>query len=335
MPSKIVFVLSSASKLFARSGVYSTNGSNSLISSSSTRKFSVTARNNMHFVQFQLKSGGPQHLGAQLEPNGDIFDISAVDSSIPNSLVECLATGDSVIEKTKRIIAARKSIVPLSDIKLLAPILKPNKIICIGFNYARHCAELNVPPPTEPVFFNKFASCIIGPYDDIKLPEMSKKVDWEVELAVVIGKRAKCVRQDQVAPYIFGYTVAQDISARDWLTGGANGGQFLIGKCMDTFCPLGPSVVVREDIGDVNNLYIKSTLNGELQQNGNTSEFICKIDFIVSYLSHIFTLLPGDLILTGTPSGVGLHKNPPRFLQHNDVLESEIEGIGKIRNRVV
>uniref|UniRef100_A0A1Y1NGR3 Fumarylacetoacetase-like C-terminal domain-containing protein n=1 Tax=Photinus pyralis TaxID=7054 RepID=A0A1Y1NGR3_PHOPY len=335
MPSNIRFVLSSASKLFSRSAVEATNGSFSLISASSIRKFSVTASRNMHFVQFQLKSGGPQHLGAQLEPNGDIFDISAVDSSIPNSLVECLATGESVIEKTKRIIAANRAIVPLSNVKLLPPVIKPSKVICIGYNYAGHCAELKIPPPTEPVFFNKFASCIIGPYDDIKLPEMSEKVDWEVELAVVIGKKAKCVRKDQVGPYIFGYTVAQDVSARDWLTSEANGGQFLLGKCMDTFCPLGPSVVDRDSVGDVNNLNIKSTLNGELQQSGNTSEFICKIDFIVSYLSHIFTLQPGDIILTGTPTGVGLHKKPPRFLQRGDVLESEIEGVGKIRNSVI
>ncbi|XP_031350014.1 fumarylacetoacetate hydrolase domain-containing protein 2A isoform X2 [Photinus pyralis] len=334
MPSNIRFVLSSASKLFSRSAVEATNGSFSLISASSIRKFSVTASRNMHFVQFQLKSRGPQHLGAQLEPNGDIFDISAVDSSIPNSLVECLATGESVIEKTKRIIAAGKSVVSVNDVNLLAPISKPDKVVCIARNYTGHCQEQNLPAPTEPMFFSKFSSCLIGPYDEIILPEISKRVDWEVELAVVMGKKAKCIRPDQVESYIFGYTIAQDISARDWQKE-RNGGQFLLGKSMDTFCPIGPSVVTRENIIDVNNLNVKTILNGDVKQNGNTSEMIFKIDFMVSYLSQIFTLLPGDVILTGTPAGVGVHRNPPLFLKAGDVLESEIECIGRMSNKVV
>lgn len=158
-------------------------------------------------------------------------------------------------------------------------------------------------------------------------------MDWEVELAVIIGRQAKCIRQDQVNDHIFGYTVAQDISARDWQKK-RNNGQFLLGKSMDTFCPLGPVVVTKNKV-DPNNLSIKSFVNGKLKQNGNTSEMIFKIDFLVSYLSQIVTLYPGDVILTGTPSGVGMHRNPAEYLQKGDVLESEIEGIGKLRNVIV
>jgi len=294
----------------------------------------VSAKKDMRFVQFKAKSGGPQHLGAQLTADGDIFDISAIDSSIPNSLVTFLAAGNGAVEKAKRIVAEGKSVVPLDDVRFLAPINRPDKVACVGLNYTGHCEEQNIPHPKEPMFFSKFSSCITGPYDNVELPTISNRVDWEVELAIVIGKTAKAIRPDQAEKYIFGYTIAQDISARDWQKE-RNNGQFLLGKSMDTFCPIGPAVVTRETINDVNNLDIKSWVNGKLKQNGNTSEMIFKTDFLVSYLSQIVTLYPGDLILTGTPSGVGVHRNPPEFLKPGDVLESEIAGIGKMKNAIV
>lgn len=150
---------------------------------------------------------------------------------------------------------------------------------------------------------------------------------------MVIGRKAKAIRPDQANDYIFGYTVAQDISARDWQKK-RNNGQFLLGKSMDTFCPLGPAVVTKNKL-DPNNLSIKSWVNGKLKQDSNTSELIFKIDFLVSYLSQIVTLYPGDILLTGTPSGVGMHRNPQEFLQKGDILESEIEGIGRLKNHVV
>ncbi|KAF5284306.1 hypothetical protein FQA39_LY04599 [Lamprigera yunnana] len=330
MPSKISFMVISASKKLLSNRIL--NRESVLISV--RRNFGVSTKKDMRFVQFKSKSGGPQHLGAQLSPDGDIFDISAVDSSIPNSLVKCLQTGNGVIEKTKRIIAAGKSVVSLEDVQLLSPITKPDKIICIARNYTGHCEEQNAPKPTEPVFFNKFPSCIIGPHDDIVLPTISNRVDWEVELAVVIGVKAKAIRPDQVHKHIFGYTIAQDISARDWQKE-RNGGQYLLGKAMDTFCPLGPAVVTSDNIVDVNDLNIKASVNGNEKQNGNTSELIFKTDFIVSYLSQIVTLYPGDVILTGTPAGVGVHRSPPQFLKTGDVLESEIEHIGKMSNKVI
>lgn len=298
------------------------------------RYFSISTAVNMRFVQFTSANGGVQHLGAQITQDGDIFDISAVDSSIPNSLVKFLASGKDVRDKARRIIGAGKSIVALSDVKLLAPITKPDKVICVGLNYTGHCDEQNKPYPEEPMFFSKFSSCIVGPTDNVVLPKISDCVDWEVELAVVIGKKTKHIHQEQAFDHIFGYTIAQDISARDWQKN-RNGGQFLLGKAMDTFCPLGPVVVTKQKITDPQNLAVKTWVNGVLKQQGNTSELIFKIDYLVAYLSQMMTLYPGDVILTGTPAGVGLHRHPPEFLKAGDILESEIEGIGRMKNIVV
>ncbi|XP_057664528.1 fumarylacetoacetate hydrolase domain-containing protein 2 isoform X1 [Diorhabda carinulata] len=299
----------------------------------SIKNFSVGSASNMRFVQYRLKKGGQQHLGAQLTSSGDIIDISAVDHSIPNSLVEFLGQGCGIYEKAKRIVGESKSVTPLENVDLLSPITKPDKVACVGLNYSGHCEEQNIPHPKEPMIFSKFSSVIVGPNDNVQIPPITDCVDWEVELAVVIGKKAKAIRQDQANDYIFGYTVAQDISARDWQKK-RNNGQFLLGKSMDTFCPLGPVVVTKNKVNP-NNLSIKSWVNGVLKQNGNTSELIFKIDFLVSYLSQIVTLYPGDVILTGTPAGVGTHRNPPEYLKKGDVLESEIEGIGKMRNVIV
>ncbi|XP_074027067.1 oxaloacetate tautomerase Fahd2a, mitochondrial-like isoform X2 [Leptinotarsa decemlineata] len=287
----------------------------------------------MRLVQYKLQSGGQQQLGAQLTIGGDIIDISAVDSSIPNSLVAFLAKGGGIYEKAKRIVAEGKSVTPLNKVELLSPITNPDKVACVGLNYSGHCEEQNIPLPQEPMIFSKFSSCIVGPFSNVEIPPITNSVDWEVELAVVIGKKAKAIRKDQVNDYIFGYTVAQDISARDWQKK-RNNGQFLLGKSMDTFCPLGPAVVTKNKV-DPSNLAIKSWVNGVQKQNGNTSELIFKIDFLVSYLSQIVTLYPGDVILTGTPAGVGMHRNPPEFLKKGDILESEIEGIGRLKNIIV
>ncbi|XP_065173534.1 fumarylacetoacetate hydrolase domain-containing protein 2 [Atheta coriaria] len=295
-----------------------------------TRSFSLSHGRNMRFVQFKGKNGGPQHLGAQLSAGGDIFDISAVDSTIPNSLVKFLKAGPSAIEKAKRIVANGHSCVDPKDVTFLAPVTRPDKVVCVGLNYSGHCEEQNIPQPKEPMFFSKFSSTIVGPFDNVVIPPITNSVDWEVELAVVIGKEGKAITRDKAQDYIFGYTVAQDISARDWQKK-RNNGQFLLGKSMDTFCPLGPAVITKGCL-DVDNLKITSAVNGVQKQCGNTSELVFKIDFLISYLSQIVTLYPGDVILTGTPAGVGMHRNPQEFLKPGDVLESEIEGIGKMRN---
>nr|CAD7454992.1 unnamed protein product [Timema tahoe] len=220
---------------------------------------------------FKALNGGPQRLGVQLSQDGDIIDVSGVDSTIPNGLVQLLQAGPNLLDRTKRVVGESKSVVPLSQIRLLPPITSPSKVVCVGLNYSGHCDEQNVPYPKEPVFFSKFSSCIA--------------LDWEVELAIVIGKTAKDVKPSEAIDHIFGFTVAQDITARDWQKG-RNGGQWLLGKSMDTFCPLGPAVVIKEAVGDINNLGIRSKINGVLKQEGSTSELIHKIDFIVSFLSQ-------------------------------------------------
>jgi 2-keto-4-pentenoate hydratase/2-oxohepta-3-ene-1,7-dioic acid hydratase in catechol pathway len=300
-----------------------------------SRNFSVSRTLDMRFVQFTNKTGGPQHLGVQLKQGGDIIAVSAVDSQIPNTLKKFLEGGDDLLKKAKRIVAEGRSVTPEADVNLLAPITRMDKLACIGLNYSGHCQEQNVPIPESPIIFSKFPSNIIGPRDNILLPQISDKVDWEAELAIVIGKRCKSLNKDDVDDCIFGYTVAQDITARDWSKTKRNGGQFLLGKAMDTFCPLGPAVITKEAICDINNLSVKTWVNGKLKQDGNTSELVFKPYDIVAYLSQFVTLLPGDVILTGTPAGVGFTRKPPEYLQRGDVLETEIESVGRLRNKVI
>ncbi|XP_015597221.1 fumarylacetoacetate hydrolase domain-containing protein 2A isoform X2 [Cephus cinctus] len=314
----------------------SCNGSATQLAWIAVRHFSRSHTLDMRFVQFVNKNGGgPQHLGVQLKQGGDIIAISAIDSQIPNNLRKFLEGGDDLLKKAKRIVAEGRSVIPEADVNFLAPVIRMDKLACVGLNYSGHCTEQGLEPPKNPVIFNKFPSNIIGPYDDIHLPKISDKVDWEAELAIVIGKKCKGLDNHEAEDYIFGYTVAQDISARDWQKGKRNGGQFLLGKAMDTFCPLGPVVVTKEAVCDVHNLSVKSWVNGKLKQDGNTSELIFKPQDIVAYLSQFFTLLPGDVILTGTPAGVGFTRNPPEYLQRGDCLETEIEGIGRLKNNVV
>lgn len=223
-------------------------------------------------------------------------------------------------------------VVKISDVKLLPPILNPQKIICIGLNYKSHCDEQKIEYPKEPVFFCKFPSSLVGPTDDIKAHKITNKMDWEVELAVVIGTKAFQVRREDALNHVFGYTIAQDITAREWQK--KNGCQWSLSKSFDTFCPLGPCIVHKSDI-NATNLTIKCSVNGVPKQCGKTNEFIFPIDDIISRLSSSVTLVPGDVILTGTCSGVGVFRNPREFLKIGDVIESEIEGIGKLINTVV
>ncbi|XP_017878191.1 fumarylacetoacetate hydrolase domain-containing protein 2A [Ceratina calcarata] len=311
------------------------------------RKFSTSGAVNMRFVQFIGKNGGPQHLGVQLVQGGDIIAVSAVDSRIPNSLKKFLEGGEDLLKKAKseeeldlltmveRIVAEGRSVIPEADVKFLAPVTRMDKLLCVGLNYSGHCREQGISPPESPVIFNKFASTINGPRDNIMLPPLEDKVDWEAELAIVIGKKCKALNNDEGEDCIFGYTVAQDITARDWQKSKRNGGQFLLAKAMDTFCPLGPAVVTKEAVCDINNLPVKTWVNGNLKQDGNTKELIYKPQEIVAYISQFMTLLPGDVILTGTPAGVGYTRKPPEYLQRGDVLETEIEGLGRLRNKVL
>lgn len=214
-----------------------------------------------------------------------------------------------------------------ADVRLGAPVARPSKIICIGLNYADHAKETNATPPTEPVIFMKATTAICGPFDDVVIPKNSEKTDWEVELAVIIGKKASYVSEADAMNYVAGYCLHNDISERAFQL--ERGGTWDKGKGCDTFAPLGPWFVTKDEIADVDNLKLWLKVNGKLMQNGTTANLIFNIPFVVAYVSQFMTLLPGDIISTGTPAGVGLGFNPPVYLQPGDVMELGIDGLGE------
>lgn len=212
------------------------------------------------------------------------------------------------------------------DIRLGPPLSRPSKIVCVGLNYAKHAAESGMDIPEEPVLFFKSSSAIVGPNDPIIIPKNSEKTDWEVELAVVIGKKASYVSEADALNHVAGYVLHNDVSERAFQL--ERSGQWVKGKSCDTFAPIGPFIATPDEIGDPNNLNLWLKLNGEEMQNSSTSDFIFNIQHVVSYISQFMTLLPGDIISTGTPFGVGLGLTPPRYLKEGDVVELGIEGLG-------
>ncbi|NWX07088.1 FAHD2 protein, partial [Caloenas nicobarica] len=223
--------------------------------------------------------------------------------------------------------------VPRDGVQLLAPLGDPQKLICVGLNYRDHCGEQGARVPTDPVIFNKFPSAIAGPFDDIVLPQESSQVDWEVELAAVIGKKGRHIEESVALDHVVGFMVANDVSARDWQM--RNGRQWLLGKTFDTFCPLGPALVTKEAVTDVHNLRIRCSVNGQVMQDSSTSQLIFPLPKLIAWVSRFVTLVPGDILLTGTPAGVGFFRKPPVFLKHGDEVQCEIEQLGVICNRVV
>jgi 2-keto-4-pentenoate hydratase/2-oxohepta-3-ene-1,7-dioic acid hydratase in catechol pathway len=211
--------------------------------------------------------------------------------------------------------------------------LRPSKIMCVGRNYAAHAAELGNDVPERPLIFAKYPTCVIGAGETIRWrTEITDQVDWEGELAVIIGKTAKRISEDQAFEHIFGYTVANDVSARDLQS---TEGQWTRAKGHDTFCPLGPVVVTRDEIPDPHNLRISTMVNGETKQDSTTGNMFFKVAYLVAYLSQTFTLEAGDIILTGTPAGVGKGMKPPQFLHNGDTVSVTIEGIGTLTNGCV
>ena len=223
------------------------------------------------------------------------------------------------------------------DVELCSPILQPGKVLCVGMNYREHCVEQNFPIPLEPVIFNKFTESVTGPNSNVYFDsELTQQMDYEVELALVIGKSGRDISTDEALRHVAGVTVAHDVSSRDWQFQ-HNENQWLLGKCQDTFCPLGPSLVTLDELPNqsLDNLRITSRLNGVTVQDSTTSEFIFDVPSIINWISTFVTLSPGDVILTGTPSGVGCFRTPPLWLKHGDVVECEIESIGTLRNLMV
>ncbi len=218
-------------------------------------------------------------------------------------------------------------------VRLGPPIARPSKIVCIGLNYSDHAAESDMEVPDEPVIFFKASSAVCGPNDDLVLPKESTKTDWEVELAVVIGQEASYVSEEEALDYVAGYTVHNDYSEREYQL--ERGGQWVKGKSCDTFAPLGPFLATPDEIDDVSALDMWLDVNGERKQDGSTEQLIFGIPTLVSYLSQFMTLLPGDVISTGTPAGVGLGEDPPQFLAPGDVVSLGIEGLGQAQQTVV
>ena len=279
----------------------------------------------LNAVELKLLRYGP--LGEEkpglLDAQGQIHDLSAhVDDLGPASL------SDAALEEIAQI--------PLSDLPVVegnprigVPVTGTGKIIAIGFNYVNHAAEMAVELPTEPLVFMKATSALTGPFDNVIQPRNAKKLDYESELVVVIGRRAQYLSEDEVFDYIAGYTVGHDVSERAFQR--ERGGQFTKGKSADTFAPVGPYLVTRDHIEDVQNLSIWSEVNGEMRQQGNTTDMVFGVKEIVSHLSQFMTLYPGDLIFTGTPAGVGDGMVPPSYLQPGHVVRVGVEGLGSQR----
>ncbi|MDG2396656.1 MAG: fumarylacetoacetate hydrolase family protein [Flavobacteriaceae bacterium] len=241
--------------------------------------------------------------------------------------------GNNGIEKLKKWIKENQKKCPIinENIRLGVPFARPSKIVCVGLNYSKHASESGMEVPKEPVLFFKSTTALSGPYDEVILPKDSSKTDWEVELAVIIGNKASYVKESEAYDHIAGYVLHNDVSERSFQL--ERSGQWVKGKSSDTFAPIGPYIVTKEEIKNPNNLKIWLKLNGEIVQNSSTSDFIFNIEKVVSYISTFMTLLPGDIISTGTPSGVGLGFNPPKYLKEGDVMELGIEGLGTSKQK--
>ena len=243
-------------------------------------------------------------------------------------------THDMLVHDERALAQARDSgwLVRSQDAYWHAPVPRPGKIICIGLNYRDHAAESNMPIPEKPVVFSKFSTSVIGPGEPVILPSTSQQVDYEAELAVVIGRRAKNVSADRAYDYVLGYTAFNDVSARDFQF---SDGQWQRGKSCDTFAPMGQTIVTTDAITDPHKLSIKLVLNGQTMQDSNTDQLIFGVPALIEFLSQTITLEPGDVIATGTPPGVGFARKPPVFLKPGDEMEVLIEGVGGLGNPVV
>jgi 2-keto-4-pentenoate hydratase/2-oxohepta-3-ene-1,7-dioic acid hydratase in catechol pathway len=223
------------------------------------------------------------------------------------------------------------AVIPLTDARLLAPIPHPPKIICVGLNYRDHAIESKMEIPKVPTIFTKFSTAVIGPGDAIVLPKLSAKPDYEAELAFVIGKGGRYISKDRWQDHVFGYTNLNDVSARDYQMATT---QWTMGKTFDTFAPFGPAIVTADEIADPHALDIQMIINGEVLQSSNTSQLIFRIPELIEFLSSVFTLEAGDIVSTGTPSGVGFSRTPPRWLRPEDECVVKISGLGELRNPV-
>ena len=258
------------------------------------------------------------------------YDVSSIVTDFNESFFE-----ENGLEKLQKALESNPTLPEVdANIRLGSPVARPSKIICIGLNYVDHCLETNAPIPTEPIIFFKSTTSLCGPDDDVIIPKNSVKTDWEVELAFVVGKKASYVEEAEALDYVAGYALLNDYSEREFQI--ERGGQWAKGKGCDTFAPLGPFLATKDEVKDVDNLSMWLSVNGKKYQNSNTLNLVFKIPFLVHYLSQFMTLLPGDIISTGTPPGVGLGIKPdPIYLKAGDVVELGIEGLGTSKQTAV
>jgi 2-keto-4-pentenoate hydratase/2-oxohepta-3-ene-1,7-dioic acid hydratase in catechol pathway len=305
-------------------------------------------------------SHGEQRLGELRDP--DIIDLGRAHdlflsevtgtrkeepTSFPHRMIDLLESGEiergyisnlidhvyRVLPRRSRELQQQKVLLKMTDVHILPPVPVPPKIICLGLNYSDHAEEARVPLPERPLLFSKPSTTIVGPEDPVVYPKISTQVDYEVELAAIIGKRGKEIAESDAYYHVAGYTVFNDVSARDIQFADK---QWFRGKSFDTFAPTGPCLVSRDQVGDPHNLKMYLRVNGETRQRGTTANMIFKIPQLIAFISNVMTLQPGDIIATGTPAGVGFHAKPERrLLKPGDLMEAEIEGIGLLRNRIV
>jgi len=261
------------------------------------------------------------------------FDLNAADSRFPLSVRQVLADPQWLAAARNIAAQPRGSGVPAATALLHAPIHDPQKIICVGLNYRDHAHESKMPIPKEPVLFSKFPSALIGHGEPIILPKVSSKVDYEAELVIVVGRRGRRIAEHAAMDYVAGYSVGHDVSARDWQLE-KDGKQWMVGKTFDTFAPVGPTLVTRDEVPDPHALGIRLRLNGKPMQSSNTEQMVFSVAQLIAYLSVVFTLEPGDLIFTGTPPGIGHARTPPIYLKAGDVAEVEIDSLGVLRNPI-
>lgn len=273
-------------------------------------------------------SVGNEKPGVQLE-NGTKINVAAFGSDYDENFF-----GNNGIEKLQEWLKEHQVNCPIidNDVRLGSPLVRPSKLVCVGLNYAQHAAEAGMEVPKEPVLFFKSTTAIVGPYDDVIMPKGSTKTDWEVELAIVIGKKASYVEEADAFDHIAGYVLHNDVSERAFQI--ERSGQWCKGKGCDTFAPMGPFIATKDEIPNPNNLNLWLKLNGTIMQNSSTSDFIFNVQKVVSHISQFMTLLPGDIISTGTPFGVGLGLTPPMYLKENDVMELGIDGLGTSKQNV-
>jgi len=251
------------------------------------------------------------------------------------NMISFFAGGESCLQGVRQLVAraSSRNLVPVANVRLLPPIPRPGKIVAVGLNYRDHAMESGATqPPKVPILFAKFPNSISGPEDPIVIPTENPNVDWEAELAIVIGRKGKRIPAGKAYEYIAGYMPLNDVSARVWQFGDK---QWVRGKSPDTFCPIGPHLTTRDEVPDPHVLAICSRVNGQTMQNSNTSQLIFNVPTLMEFISAAITLEPGDIIATGTPEGVGVFRKPPVFLKPGDVVEIEIERLGVLRNPVV